>query len=540
MKNRIKRCLPFLLAVMMTMTLFTVPVGADSTVDSYPSVFHMKIDGTPVVGETLTFSYDLYNPDNQADALDESKLEWQVQDTQYIGATSGGYTEIVRKTGGTSYTITADDVDKYIAVRVPVKTVTGNGRMRTIGVGPILAATPAAPAASSVTIENDAIAAGVTVGEPVEGHYLYAGQNAEGNSEYSWALAASGENGTYTPIAGATEKTYIPKAEDMKKWLRFTVTPVDSEGNKGEPVHSVTRPIVGSASYGAHVSGNGNCYKGMMVNGITNGLESNPTGAIYTYGADNDPDVVVDLGETRVLSGVRIASNGANPADGIRMFSSLTGGKTEFTPLHTKEYAGDAGTEELVLFGDGGRQTVDFSKPTQARFVQVNIQKTKSISLQELTLYEALPTGLSAAAKSGETLSVAQDATEAEVREVVAEKLTITATYDGDVTAEIPLDKAAIELDTTGGGTKDMKISYKELETTVSVQVDGNVELQSLTAEKAKNYALSPLCSGRLNKFSYLCNFKNHLSGNQVHIRHRRRGIVVRKGYNFFITGLPA
>ncbi len=480
MKNRIQKLLPLFLAAALLIALFAMPVSADSTVDSYPSVFHMKIDGTPVVGQTLTFSYDLYDPAGTATGLD-SKLEWQVQDTQYIPA-KAGYDEVILQTGGKSYTIGADAVGKYIAVRVPVSSVTGNGRMRTVGVGPILAATPDTPQAQAVTIESVAGQAGVTVGEPVEGHYLYAGENAEGTSEYSWALASSGENGTYVTIAGATEKTYIPQKEDMKKWLRFTVTPVDSEGNKGEPVHSVTRPIVGSTSYGAHVSGNGNCYKGMMVNGITNGIETNNGGVIYTYSADNDPDIVVDLGETRVLSGVRIASNGANPADGVRMFSSLTGGKTEFTPLHTADYTGDAATEELVLFGDGGRQTVDFSKPVQTRFIQVNIQKTKSVAFQELSLYEALPTGLTAAAT--DTLTVEQNMTEAEVREALESKVTVTAAYDADTSYTIPLSSAAIALDTTGGGTKDMTISYKGQTATVSVTVTGPVSPESITATK--------------------------------------------------------
>lgn len=480
MKRRLGNFLPLLLAAALLAALFGMPASADSTVDSYPSVFHMKIEGTPVVGETLTVSYDLYDPDNKESGLDE-KLEWQLQDAQYIGAQSG-YTEKVLQTGGKSYTVGEEAVGKHIAVRVPVSTVTGKGRMRTIGVGPILAETPTAPQAVAVTIENAGTAAGVTVGEPVEGHYLYAGAAEEGNSIYSWALS-DGERGTYTTIEGATEKTYVPKAEDVGKYLCFTVTPVDSDGTVGEAVESVTRPIVGSASYGAHVSGNGDCYLGMMVNGIVNGIENNNGGAIYTYAKDNDPDIVIDLGEERVLNGVRVAHSGGKDADGVRLFSSLTGQKTDFTPLHTAGYGGDAAAEELILLTDAG--DASFSEPVQARFVQVSIQKTTNIAFQEIVLKEALPDALNAS--TTENVTVAQDATEEEVRVALADKLRVKAVY-GTAAFDISLDKVDMELDTTSSGTQNMTVSYKGQTTTVSVTVDGSIELSGLEAVKDTLY----------------------------------------------------
>lgn len=480
MKRRLGNFLPLLLAAALLAALFGMPASADSTVDSYPSVFHLKIEGTPVVGQTLTVSYDLYDPDNKESGLDE-KLEWQLQDAQYIGAQSG-YTEKVLQTGGKSYTIGEEAVGKYIAVRVPVSTVTGKGRMRTIGVGPILAETPTAPQAVAVTIENAGIAAGVTVGEPVEGHYLYAGAAEEGNSIYSWALS-DGERGTYTTIEGATEKTYVPKAEDVGKYLCFTVTPVDSDGTVGEAVESVTRPIVGSASYGAHVSGNGDCYLGMMVNGIVNGIENNNGGAIYTYAKDNDPDIVIDLGEERVLNGVRVAHSGGKDADGVRLFSSLTGQKTDFTPLHTAGYDGDAAAEELILLTDAG--DASFSEPVQARFVQVSIQKTTNIAFQEIVLKEALPDALNAS--TTENVTVAQGATEEEVRAALADKLRVKAVY-GTAAFDISLDKVDMELDTTSSGTQNMTVSYKGQTTTVSVTVDGSIELSGLEAVKDTLY----------------------------------------------------
>ena len=480
MKRRLGNFLPLLLAAALLAALFGMPASADSTVDSYPSVFHMKIEGTPVVGETLTVSYDLYDPDGTVSGLD-SKLEWQVQDTQYIAAQSG-YTEKVLQTGGKSYTIGEEAVGKYIAVRVPISTVTGKGRMRTIGVGPILAETPTAPQAVAVTIENAGTAAGVTVGEPVEGHYLYAGAAEEGNSIYSWALS-DGERGTYTTIEGATEKTYVPKAEDVGKYLCFTVTPVDSDGTVGEAVESVTRPIVGSASYGAHVSGNGDCYLGMMVNGIVNGIENSNGGAIYTYAPDNDPDIVIDLGEERILDGVRVAYSGGNDADGVRLFSSLTGDKTDFIPVHTEGYDGDADEEELILLADAG--DASFSEPVQARFIQVSIQKTRNIAFQEIVLREALPDALNAS--TTEDITVAQDATEEEVRAALADKLRVKAVY-GTAAFDVSLDKVDMELDTIGGGTKDMTVSYKGQTTTVSVTVDGSIELSGLEAVKDTLY----------------------------------------------------
>lgn len=452
MKNQIKKWLPLLLAVMMTAALFAVPVSAvDVTVKSYPSISHMKIDGTPVVGQKLTFSYDLYDPENAETSL-VSKLLWYQQDGEYYAdskAITAAY-ETTLQTGGVELTIPESAAGKYIAVRVPLSSIQGNnGRIRTIGVGPILTAEEAAalttPKAMSATIENASASVGAVVGEPLEGHYLYAGKNTEGASRYSWALSNT-ERGTYTPIAGATEKSYIPKAEDMGKYLRFTVTPVDNAGNEGEAVDSVTKPIIGNAAYSANVSGDGGAYNGLALNSITNGIETDSGGRLYMYGKVESP-MVIDLGENRVLKGVSVSANITfKPEEGdaeptISLYGSMTGASDSFESLHSNT---------AIEFRTNSK--TDFAKPVQTRFVYFTTTKARNLNFKELALLEALPTSLTA---EGSGLQVEENATEADVRAALADKLTVTAAYDGDVSYEIPLSSAKIDLNTTGAGTKN-------------------------------------------------------------------------------------
>lgn len=78
------------------------------------------------------------------------------------------------------------------------------------------------------------------VGETLTGSYTFSDPNpwdTEGTSHYRW-LISSTEDGTYTAISGATGLTYVPVKDDLGKYVRFEVTPVDRRGLEGAPAVS--------------------------------------------------------------------------------------------------------------------------------------------------------------------------------------------------------------------------------------------------------------------------------------------------------------
>lgn len=92
-----------------------------------------------------------------------------------------------------------------------------------------------APVASNVSISGDA-----QVGAALTGSYTYS--DAEGNEErdsiYTWYRCnTSTDEGT--EISGETAKTYTLTVTDLKKHIRFAVTPIASKGtSEGIPVKS--------------------------------------------------------------------------------------------------------------------------------------------------------------------------------------------------------------------------------------------------------------------------------------------------------------
>lgn len=88
--------------------------------------------------------------------------------------------------------------------------------------------------ASNVYIDGNSI-----VGETLHGSYDYYDSNniAEGKSKYEW-LRADSIDGEYNPIDGAVSKTYTITNNDVGKFLKFQVTPVNANNYSGFAVQS--------------------------------------------------------------------------------------------------------------------------------------------------------------------------------------------------------------------------------------------------------------------------------------------------------------
>ena len=92
------------------------------------------------------------------------------------------------------------------------------------------------PAAKSVTVSGS-----VKAGSALSGAYKYVNYNDiatdEQGTTFRW-LRADSENGSYTPIAGATAKTYTTTAADVGKYVKLEVTPRNAGGITGPSSYS--------------------------------------------------------------------------------------------------------------------------------------------------------------------------------------------------------------------------------------------------------------------------------------------------------------
>lgn len=100
------------------------------------------------------------------------------------------------------------------------------------------------PAAANVSVTGTA-----KVGEILTGNYSFSSPDsaAEGASVYRW-LEGDSLTGTFEAVPGEVEKTYIPTAEMIGKYLKFEVTPIDSNGWSGTPARSAATAAVADES----------------------------------------------------------------------------------------------------------------------------------------------------------------------------------------------------------------------------------------------------------------------------------------------------
>lgn len=94
--------------------------------------------------------------------------------------------------------------------------------------------TNTAPAATDISIGGTA-----KVGGALTGNYTFTDPDGdeEGTSVYKWMMADA-EDGEYSAIEGATEKTLLLAPAHAGKFIRFEVTPVDEKGLAGETAKS--------------------------------------------------------------------------------------------------------------------------------------------------------------------------------------------------------------------------------------------------------------------------------------------------------------
>lgn len=389
-----KKILSLTIVLCMVVTnLFSTVVFAVDDV-TQPTVTGVYIDGEPILGNTLTLHYTVNNPDGSLDNLANS-VKWVKQGSkQYLknddnnNASASGN---LLQNGGMSLTIPNDNslVGKYIAVQIPVDSITGNGSMRTMGIGPIATRKTDEMITSSVTIVSaNANGVGGNCGDKLSGKFIA----PDGEYECRWYMSDS-EDGTYQPIVGATTGEYVIADELYGKYIKFGVTPKNKD-----TLMSDNTVLVGNAGFGAFVYGaaGSRCYSGCALNALTNGIISNDGGGLYTYadtsGTMNENSyAILDLGNPVKISQIALRISGTAD-DYFYTECSTTGESGTWTPMIPLECK--TGTSNSVAINGIGISYANFATPYTARYVKVwftHFKNTYFTEIMAISVQDAAP-----------------------------------------------------------------------------------------------------------------------------------------------------
>lgn len=197
--------------------------------DNPPVVTNVTQNGVPTAGEILTGSYTYYDANDDIEG--SSIFKWYRSDSP-----DGSSATPISGANGSSYTLSNDDIGKYIGFSVTPEANTGLSPGSEVKVnsffGPV-ADNP--PMAQNVTQSGDAI-----VGATLTASYNYydANNDVEGNSIYRWYRS---DGSATTVISGETGRTYTLSNIDIDKTIYFSVTPVAISGTlQGSEVKAST------------------------------------------------------------------------------------------------------------------------------------------------------------------------------------------------------------------------------------------------------------------------------------------------------------
>lgn len=225
-------------------------VAEDATIDNVllapqaPSVYGVKILGTPASNSTLSVSYVYDNSTDDGIKEGDTVIEWYVDGSKVavgkkytLPNTSGGEVYVavtpVNANGVAGTKVMTDPIEFYKA-EVSDLYITTNDGYKT----------------NSILIP----------------HYKYVGTELEENSKLEWVMSDSPEapinewepvpiynrGASYRPqpattVSSATVVTdgYLPlNQETVDKYVAFKITPVDSKGREGEPRLSEATPVI--------------------------------------------------------------------------------------------------------------------------------------------------------------------------------------------------------------------------------------------------------------------------------------------------------
>ncbi len=201
--------------------------------DTSPKARNIKVSGEFKAGRKLTGSYDFYQIEGKTDA---STYNWMYSDTF-----DGDYAPIAGATGLT-YTLESQYADKFIKFAVNPATTDGLVGTQTLSNAVTM---PRPPFVTDASVKGEG-----KVGGSVEAVYTYNDYNSynnakdeEGATTYQW-YSSDYADGGFTPIAGATSKTYTFTENEIDKYVKVEIKPV----SKIAPTDGT--PVMSSAFFG--------------------------------------------------------------------------------------------------------------------------------------------------------------------------------------------------------------------------------------------------------------------------------------------------
>lgn len=234
-------------------SIFSGPV-----LDNPPVVTNVIQNGVPTVGEILTGSYTYYDANDDIEGA--SIFKWYRSDNS-----DGSSPTLISGANGSSYTLSNNDIGKYIGFSVTPKANTGLSPGVEVKVasfsGPV-ADNP--PVAQNVKQIGNAV-----VGVTLVGSYNYfdANNDVEGISIFRWYRS---DGSTTTVISGETNRTYTLSNSDIDKMIYFSVTPVAISGTLlGSEVKAstVAGPVADNPPVASNVAQSGNVAVGQVLTG---------------------------------------------------------------------------------------------------------------------------------------------------------------------------------------------------------------------------------------------------------------------------------
>lgn len=245
------------------------PIGAVETAKpSAPYAYGIKMTGNAYTDETVEFTY-MYDDVND-DAEDNSLYEIIVSKNKDMSGETVVKSGTAMANDKITYTVTSNDADKYIALRVTPVSI--NEPKTGIPVTGESVFVRDIPRAENVQVQKSAD------GRSIVGSYTYSHKNGDGekNSVYKWYRADS-KNGNFEEIANATEKSYRLTSSDYGKYFKFEVTPkCENEPSTGKTVLSEALHIAkkSDSSSGGGSSSGGSGGGGYINKDITVGTDT--------------------------------------------------------------------------------------------------------------------------------------------------------------------------------------------------------------------------------------------------------------------------
>lgn len=274
--------------VVITVTNITGNASATSSATTQiqtalepPTLSGATISGTTTQGSVLTASVQGAG----GGAATTTTYQWSRADS------SGGSYANIAGANSSTYTLTANDVDKYIKVTISVSNSSGGPNSATSSAsGPI--------AVSAPTIASASISGTPTVGQTLTATPGNIGGGAS-TTTYQW-LQSNTSGGTYSNISGATSSTYVLTANEVGKYIKVRITVTNATSSASATSSATATAVISNVAtptISAITSNAGTVAGGVSVtiSGTNLSTTSSVTfdGALATISSKSNTQVVV-------------------------------------------------------------------------------------------------------------------------------------------------------------------------------------------------------------------------------------------------------